>query len=84
MPGASETSKRQAAMRARDGRRGINQSPPRRKSKNEKRQKSADYCAKKSLFSHHHGPGLRRRSWRIIDDLPAMEVESINRFIVGA
>jgi hypothetical protein len=57
---------------------------PEEKSKNEKRQKSADYCVKKSLFSHHHGPGLRRRSWRIIDDLPAMEVESINRFIVGA
>jgi hypothetical protein len=28
---------------------------PEKESKNEKRQKNADYCVKKSLFSNYHG-----------------------------
>jgi hypothetical protein len=40
------------------GRAAWHQSKPHQveESKNEKRQKSADYCVKKSLFSSHHVP----------------------------
>jgi hypothetical protein len=52
-----ERGEQEASRDAGAGREAWHQSKPHqvKESKNEKRQKSADYCVKKSLFSNHHG-----------------------------
>jgi hypothetical protein len=40
---------------------------PEKESKNENRQKNADYCVKKSLFSNHHGSPAKAKRLRAIE-----------------